>query len=283
MHRHFKVSEIPIDEFNSHYLNYKLGSPRTLDSEYRNRKPKIRRFFRILNMVTYPCIETILDQLYDEQQKPDSVFYSGQMPISEAAIQTQKNYDDHRALLLEKEGDFNRLSVRLMRRRNKRSKHGRYKQDIFIFDKESELWVMRSFHIRDPNFGFYDFEGVEGNLNPQKVHAVCGIYTGLQNKGLEQTLKKYSPEELKVVRLTLKSGEEWRVVPKTEYEERSDREGIPAKFVPDLQGDNSRIKNGIENMVTYVREQGVPVSVDEETWDALRNPIPAFLIARHLE
>ena len=283
MHRDFRLSEIPLEEFNSHYLRYNLGSPRTLESTWGNRKPKIRRFFGVLNSVTYPCVESVLDQLHDENQKPDAVFYTGQMPVSEAAIQTQGNYEDHRKLLLDKEGDYSRLSVRLMRRkRGKSGRKGRYTHDIFMFDKENGLWVVRSFHIRDPNFGLYNFEGVEGDIDPRKVHAVCGIYTGLHNKKLEGALNKHTPEELKVVKLVLKSGEECYVIRKADYETRYDEQGLPLVF-DSAKGDDGMIKIGIENMVSYIREQGIPVSVDEETWDALGNPVPAILVARFLE
>ncbi|MBI4163942.1 MAG: hypothetical protein HY512_03700 [Candidatus Aenigmarchaeota archaeon] len=284
MRRHFKVSEISLEEFNSHYLRYGLGSPRTLESTWKNREPKIRRFFRVLNSVTYPCVESVLNQLTDGLQKPDAVFYTGQMPVSEAAIQTQGNYEEHRKLLLDKEEEYSRLSVRLMRKkRGKRGRKGRYIHDIFMLDKENGLWVVRSFHIRDPNFGYYNFEGVEGEIDPQKVHAVCGIYTGLQNKKLEEVLSKHTPAELKVVRLTLKSGEECYVVPKTDYEARYDEQGLPLAFDSAKQEGDGMVRIGIENMVSYVREKGIQVSVDEETWDALGNPTPAILVARFLE
>ncbi len=282
MHRQFQLSEIPLKEFNSHYLRYGLGAPRTLDSECRDGISKIRRFFRILNSVAYNGVGDILDQLRDDHQKPDAVWYSGQMPLSEAAEQTKRNYDDHKKLLLDKEADYNRLSVRLMRKRNKRNK-GSYKQDIFMFDKERGLWVVRNFHIRELNFGFYNFEGVEGDIDPKRVHAVCGIYTGLQNARLQEALEKHSPRDLKVVRVTLKSGEECYVVEKDKYERKHDEQGLPLVFDPERQGENLQVKKWIENLVSYVRAEGIPVSVDEETWDALNFPVPAILIARHVE
>lgn len=103
------------------------------------------------------------------------------------------------------------------------------------------------------------------------------------NKRLQEILHRYSPSELKVIRLFLKSGEEYYVMPKEEYEAKSDEEGVPIIFRSDIQGENLQIKRGIENIVSYVREEGIPISVDEDTWRALDFPLAAFLFARHIE
>ncbi len=284
MHREFRVSEIPLDEFNSHYIAHELGSPRTQTSS-RGDLVKDKRFFRMLNRVAYNSLVGLLDQLCDDLQKPEAVWYTGQMPVSEASYQTRKNYDEHRSRIIEEEASYNRLTVRLKRKAGKkRQRRGRYNQDMFIFDKMMDgLWIIRHFHIRDPNFGFYNFEGIQGDLDPREVHAACGIYIELKNKKLEEALSKHTPEELKVVRLTLKSGEECYVVPKADYEARYDGQGLPLIFDSAKQGDDGMVKIGIENMVAYVRQEGIPISVDEETWEALKNPTPTIFIARHLK
>ncbi|GAH98857.1 unnamed protein product [marine sediment metagenome] len=96
------------------------------------------------------------------------------------------------------------------------------------------------------------------------------------NKRLHDILRRYSPSELKVIRLFLKCGEEYYVMPREEYEKKSDEEAVPIIYRSDIQGENPKIKRGIENLVSYVREKGIPIYVDEDTWRALDFPLAAF-------
>lgn len=103
------------------------------------------------------------------------------------------------------------------------------------------------------------------------------------NKRLQEILQEHTPSELKTVRISLKSKEEYYVLLKEEYDKKVEEEGVPAFYMRGFLGKNPLLKKKVENMVSYLRQSGIPISPDEDTWEALDFPIPDFLIARHVE
>lgn len=102
------------------------------------------------------------------------------------------------------------------------------------------------------------------------------------NKKLQELLQEYPPSKLRVIRIFLKSREEVYVIPKSEYEAKSEEERLPIIY-SNLQGENSEIKKGIENLVSFIREKGTPISIDKDTWKALNFSLPIWLFIRDID
>ena len=85
------------------------------------------------------------------------------------------------------------------------------------------------------------------------------------------------------IRENERSRKEYWVLPRKEFEYESNKRRIPFIYLSNIHGENLRIKKAIEELVDYVRTNGVKIEVKEETWKKLKFPLPCFIFARDLE
>ena len=173
MNRNFVLEEIGFEDYNTLCSQFGITSD---PSEYslRNGEPtELKKYFEILDRVTYNGVNEILTDVSDDVQSARCVWFAdGDIPIGEARRLTSKSRRTYFSTLDEQE-KYRQLVIEI----SNRTLYKRRYYDRFEFHKQDDVWLLKCFHIRRWNLGLYVFDSIpESTFN--SVHAISGIYTG---------------------------------------------------------------------------------------------------------
>ncbi len=172
MKSHFCLEELTFEDFSKVQKN--LGKPPIKKSipDKNGRIIKTKRFFKILNEITYNSIEDILSETNSTGTFPKCIWIPGSIPIGRARNLTLNKRENYFRLLIEKESKYDNVIVEIS---TKKDYLGEWYSSSFEYKKEDSVWTLKYFMINSPNFHLYTFEGIE-RLNHNLTYMIVAAH-----------------------------------------------------------------------------------------------------------